>query len=55
MVVAALVITAISGKSYLNMRDPGPDIDRVVPHAGFEHKRLSDWFEGLAGTPADTP
>ncbi|MBT8076292.1 MAG: succinylglutamate desuccinylase/aspartoacylase family protein, partial [Gammaproteobacteria bacterium] len=33
---------------------PGPDIDRVVPHAGFEHKRLSDWFEGLAGTPADT-
>jgi predicted deacylase len=54
MVVAAIVITAISGQSYLKMRNPGSDIDRVVPHAGFEHRRLSDWFEDLAGTPADT-
>ena len=54
MVVATIVVTAISGQSYLKMHNPGPDIDRVVPHKGFEHKRLSDWFEGLAGTPADT-
>ncbi|MFC1778210.1 succinylglutamate desuccinylase, partial [Pseudomonadota bacterium] len=54
MLVVAIIITVISGQSYLKMRNPGADIDRVVPHAGFEHKRLSDWFEGLAGTPADT-
>ena len=54
MLVVVIAITAISGKSYLKMRNPGADVDRVVPHAGFEKKRLSDWFEGLAGTPADT-
>jgi hypothetical protein len=48
------VITAISGRSYLEMQKPDAGIDRVVPHEGFEHKRLSDWFDALAGTPADT-
>ena len=54
MLVFALVIAVVSGKSYLQMRTPGPGIDRVVPHAGFTHKRLSDYFAGIEGTPADT-
>ena len=41
MVLAALVITAVSGKSYVDMRNPEPGIDRVVPAAGFEHHKLS--------------
>jgi hypothetical protein len=53
MVLAALAVTAISGKSYVDMRNPAPGIDRVVPAAGFEHHLLSEWFEGLAGTPGD--
>jgi hypothetical protein len=54
MLVLVIALTAISGQSYIRMYNPGPDIDRVVPHEGFEHKRLSDWFESLAGTAADT-
>ena len=54
MLLVAIAITAISGQSYLKMHSPEASIDRVVPHAGFEHRRLSDWYEGLAGTPADT-
>lgn len=54
MLLVALAVAAVSGKSYLAMRSPGPDIDRVVPHAGFEHKKLSDYFAGLKDTPADT-
>ncbi len=54
MLVFAVAIAAISGKSYLEMRTPGPGIDRVVPHQGFVQKQLSDYFEGIKGTPADT-
>jgi predicted deacylase len=36
------------------MRDPGPEVDRVVPQEGFVHRRLSDYSPGLLGTPADT-
>ena len=54
MLVFALVIAVVSGKSYLQMRAPAAGVDRVVPHEGFEHKRLSDYFEGIRGTPADT-
>jgi hypothetical protein len=54
MLVFALVIVAISGKSYLEMRTPATGVDRVVPHAGFTHKMLSDYFDGIKGTPADT-
>jgi len=54
MLVLAVVIAAISGKSYLEMRTPGPGIDRVEPQQGFVQKQLSDYFEGIKGTPADT-
>lgn len=54
MLIAVIVVSAISGKSYMAMRNPGPDIDRVVPHAGFVHGKLSDYFDGLKETPADT-
>lgn len=54
MLVLAVVIAAISGKSYLEMRSPGPGIDRVVPQQGFVKKQLSDYFDGIKGTPADT-
>ena len=55
MLVVALAIAAISAKSYLEMRSPAPGVDRVVPHEGFIKKQMSDYFEGLKGTPADTP
>ena len=54
MLVFAMVIAVISGKSYLEMRTPGPGVDRVVPHQGFVQKQLSDYFDGIKGTPADT-
>ena len=54
MLLAALAVAAVSGKSYLAMRSPDTEIDRVVPSEGFEHKKLSDYFAGLKDTPADT-
>ena len=54
MLVLAIVLAFVSGKSYLKMRTPGEGVDRVVPHAGFEQKKLSDYFAGLKGTAADT-
>ena len=35
--LVAIVITFISGKSYMEMRNPEPGVDRIVPHEGFEH------------------
>jgi len=55
MLLAAVVIAVVSGRSYMAMRSPEPDIDRLVPQAGFIQKPLSDYFEGIRGTPADTP
>ncbi len=53
-----LIITAVlifvSAQSYLEMRTPDPDVDRVVPANGFARKKLSDYFDGLKETPADT-
>lgn len=54
MLVVAVVIAVISGRSYLEMRTPAAGVDRVVPHAGFVQKKLSDYFEGIKDTPADT-
>jgi hypothetical protein len=54
MLVLAVAIAVISGKSYLEMRTPAEGVDRVVPHAGFVQKKLSDYFDGIKGTPADT-
>ena len=54
MLVLAVAIAVISGKSYLEMRTPAAGVDRVVPHAGFVQKKLSDYFDGIKGTAADT-
>ena len=55
MLVAVAAVTAVSGHIYMQMRNPAPEIDRVVPQENFEHHMLSDWFEDLRGTPGDTP
>jgi len=55
MLLAVAAVAAIAGSSYLQMRNPPPEVDRLVPHAGFERRMLSDWFDGLRDTPADTP
>ena len=54
MLVFALTIAVVSGQSYLQMRTPAAGVDRVVPHEGFVQKKLSDYFTGIKGTPADT-
>jgi hypothetical protein len=55
LLAAALAVTAISARSYLAMRHPDAAVDRLVPQAGFVEKRLSDYFDGIANGPADTP
>ena len=55
MLLAVAAVAAISGNSYLKMRNPAPEVDRLVPQEGFERRMLSDWFDGLRDTPADTP
>jgi len=55
MLLAVAAVAAIAGNSYLQMRNPPPEVDRLVPHQGFEQRMLSDWFDGLRDTPADTP
>lgn len=54
MLIFAVAVAAISARSYLEMRAPAAGVDRVVPHAGFIQKQLSDYFDGLRGSPADT-
>ena len=54
ILMAALAVTAVAGLSYHWMSSPPPEVDRVVPAEGFSHHRLSEWFEGLEGTPGDT-
>jgi len=54
LLAAALAVAAVSANSYLEMHTPDPVVDRVVPHDGFVHKRLSDYFDGIADTAADT-
>ncbi|NIV20746.1 MAG: succinylglutamate desuccinylase, partial [Gammaproteobacteria bacterium] len=54
LLVAALAVAAISGRSYLVMRSPGEEVDRLVPAEGFVHRRLSAYFDGIAETAADT-
>ncbi len=56
MIVLAFMglITYVAGSTYMKMRNPEPHIDRVVPAIGFTQKKLSDYFNGLKDTPADT-
>jgi len=54
---AALLFLLALGASWLagmNFRDMWKD-DIFVPAPGFEKKMLSDWFDGIRNTPADTP
>ncbi len=48
------IITAVSGSSYMKMRNPDQNVDRVIPVEEFKSKKLSDYFDGIKGTPADT-
>ena len=54
ILAGALAVTAVAGYSYHWMSSPPPEVDRVVPAEGFSQHRLSEWFEGLEGTPGDT-
>ena len=54
LLAAAVAVAAFSARSYLQMRSPSGGIDRVVPQQGFVKQRLSDWFDGVRDTPADT-
>jgi hypothetical protein len=51
LLLAALGIAAFAG---MNFKAMWAD-DVFVPEPGFEKRMLSEWFSGLAGTPADTP
>jgi len=54
---AALLLLLALGASWLagmNFRAMWKD-DIFVPAPGFEKKMLSDWFDGIRNTPADTP
>lgn len=47
----SLFVCFIVGRGFLAQWAP----DKVVPSHGFEQKMLSDYFDGLKGTPMDTP
>lgn len=51
LLVIALVLVAVTGKNFLEMRKP----DIVVPAEGFSGHMLSEWFGNIAGTAIDTP
>ena len=51
LLLAAAGLAAIAGASFMAMWND----DLFVPAPGFEKKMLSDWFDGLSGSPADTP
>lgn len=51
LLVAVSVLSFLSARSFLAMREPDP----VKPSEGFAKRMLSEWFEPLEGTPADTP
>jgi hypothetical protein len=54
LLVLGAIVAAVSARSFLDMRSPAPTVDRVVPHDGFKHRQLSDYFVELRDTPADT-
>ncbi len=51
LLLAAVGLAAMAGMSFRAMWED----DVFVPAPGFERKMLSSWFDGLAGSPADTP
>lgn len=54
MLVLTAVITYISGSSYLKMRNPDMNVDRIVAQQGFSKTKLSSYFDGIKDSPADT-
>lgn len=50
LLALALAVMGWTGHSFLAMHEA----DVVVPAPGFVEHRLSEWFDGIAGTPADT-
>lgn len=50
LLALALTVMGWTGRSYRAMHEP----DVIVPAPGFAEHRLSEWFDGIAGTPADT-
>ncbi len=51
LLLAAVGLAAIAGASFMAMWKD----DLFVPAPGFEKRMLGDWFDGLSGSPADTP
>jgi hypothetical protein len=51
LLTVALLVMYVTGRNFLAMRQP----DVVIPADGFEKRMLSDWFQGIHNTPADTP
>ena len=49
--VASFAAAALAGKNFLAMHAP----DVFFPAPGYEKRMLSDYFEGVRGTPADAP
>jgi len=54
MLIFTAVIAFASGSSYLKMRNPDMNVDRIVAQEGFSKTKLSSYFDGIKDTPADT-
>lgn len=54
MLVLTAAIAYVSASSYLKMRTPDLNVDRIVATPGFSKTRLSAYFDGIKETPADT-
>ncbi len=51
LLALALVVCFVTGREF----GASKEMDPVVPAGGFEKKMLSDYFDGLRGSPMDTP
>lgn len=54
MLVLTAVIAFSAGHSYMKMRNPDANVDRIVAQQGFSQTKLSNYFDGIKDTPADT-
>ncbi|MGC9490518.1 MAG: succinylglutamate desuccinylase/aspartoacylase family protein [Thermovirgaceae bacterium] len=52
LLLAVVALTAFgSARQFMSMWE----MDTVVPAPGFQEHKLSEWFDGIKDTPADTP
>ncbi len=51
LILLAGGVAFLGAQQFITMWEP----DVVVPAPGFEEHMLSEWFEGIKNTPADTP